>query len=76
MFKVKIKNYRKLMRWTQKELADKSNLKQQYISDLEKEPRLKSPTLHSLENIAGAFKICPLELLECQCDKCKKERAG
>jgi transcriptional regulator with XRE-family HTH domain len=76
MFKIKIKQYRKLMRWTQKELARRSHLTQQHISNLEKEPREESPTLNTLENVASALKICPLELLECQCDLCKNKRGA
>jgi len=76
MFKLKIKHYRKLKRWTQEHLAEKAGTSQEYISVLEQEPRTKSPTLHVLECIASAFDICPKELLICQCDRCKKERAS
>jgi transcriptional regulator with XRE-family HTH domain len=60
---LKIKKYRILRNISQKELANRTGLTQQYISELEKENRTKSPTLHTIEIIAAALGVGPLDLL-------------
>lgn len=55
-----IKEYRLLRGMTQKELAEKSNLNQSYISQLENNhPNAKSPTLRIMSKISKALNICP-----------------
>lgn len=71
---LRIKHFRLMRRWTQEELAHRAGISQEHISNLEKIHREKSPTLETLESIAAALDICPLELLICQCEKCKKRR--
>lgn len=72
-----IKKYRLLNKMTQHELALKSKLGQSYISQLETNcPRLKSPTLLVISNIAKALNVCPHALvrfdLKCNYDCFKK----
>lgn len=74
MFKLKIKKFRKQLNLTQKELANRCNLSQGYLSCLESNHRSKSPTLRTVETIASALGICPFELLEYTCDKCKDKK--
>jgi transcriptional regulator with XRE-family HTH domain len=51
-YKLKIKEYRILRKMTQKELAEKSECHQTYISQLEKNsPKAKSPTLKTIFKI-------------------------
>jgi transcriptional regulator with XRE-family HTH domain len=40
-------------------------LSQNYISLLEQNYRVKSPTLKTLEKIAIALNCCPLKIIEC-----------
>jgi len=59
-YKLQIKKYRMLRRMTQTELAKKANVKQSYISQLEKNSgRIKSPTLRVIFKLAAALEVCP-----------------
>lgn len=72
-FKVHLKKHRKNRGLTQKELAKKSNLSQQYIADLEKSDRTKSPTLDTIANLSLALEVCPFSLIEFNCiQHCEK----
>lgn len=73
IFILKIRYYRILRNLNQNELAKLAGVHQSHISALEKPNRTKSPTLNTLENIARALKICPLDLIQCDCFKCKGE---
>lgn len=72
MLKLKIKKYRKNM--TQKDLAKLIDVKQSYISKLENNETEDSLTLHRLELLSKALNVCPLELLECNCPKCRTKK--
>jgi len=61
-FKFKLEAVRKLKCMSQKRLAYLSNLSQSHISELERDKQ--SPTLKTVENLAGALKIHPDNLLE------------
>lgn len=52
---------RKERGWTQEELADRSGLTQQYLSDLERGKR--NPTIVTIYEIAQALEVSHLELL-------------
>ncbi|KHD34204.1 hypothetical protein NL50_17830 [Clostridium acetobutylicum] len=71
MFTLKIKQYRKKRKITQKKLSRLSGITQSYLSDLESNCRYKSPTLKTLQEIANALDVCPKELIECNCKYCK-----
>lgn len=58
-----LKYYRELKGFSQKELAEKIQTSQGYISEIEK--NIKSPTIRMLYNIACALEICPRLLLPC-----------
>ena len=60
---IKLKYYRELMGISQKELAEKIQISQGYISEIEK--NIKSPTIRMLYHISAALKICPCLLLPC-----------
>lgn len=70
MFKLKIREHREVKGISQKELAEQIGMTQAYISELESNSRDKSPTLHTIEKIAEALEVCPLDLLECHCKYC------
>ena len=70
MFQLYIKEVRKKRRLTQKELAKRCGLTQSYISQLESNLRITSPTLQTIETIAKALEICPYILISYDCDKC------
>lgn len=59
-YELLIKKYRNLRGMTQTELAKKADVKQSYISQLEKNsPKAKSPTLKVIFRIASALEVCP-----------------
>jgi DNA-binding XRE family transcriptional regulator len=59
-YTLQIKKYRILQHMTQAELARKANIKQSYISQLEKDNvKVKSPTLKVIFRIAKALGVCP-----------------
>ena len=63
-YRLFIKDYRKSRKMTQKELANKSNIDQSYISRLENNSQnLKSPTLTVIFDIAAALNVCPHMLI-------------
>lgn len=64
-----IKNIRRIKGVTQEELAFKTGLSQSYISELEAKHSIANPTIQTLEIIAKALGVCPLDLLYCDCDK-------
>ncbi|URZ15295.1 helix-turn-helix domain-containing protein [Clostridium felsineum] len=74
MFVLKIKQYRKKKKITQKKLSKLSGLAQGYISNLESDKRCKSPTLNTLETIANVLEVCPRDLVECNCKYCKSKK--
>lgn len=69
MLKVAIKNIRKFKGVTQEELALRTGLSQSYLSELERSDSLANPTFKTVETIAEALDVCPLDLLSCDCDK-------
>ena len=72
-FKINLKKHRKLKGLTQQQLARKANITQQYIADLEKDIRIKSPTLDTIASLSIALEICPYSLVEFNCIKyCNK----
>jgi len=71
-FTLKLKQYRKLKGLTQDELAAKSGLSQQYIAEIEKNERSKSPTLDTIAKLSLALEVCPYVLVDYDKDKyCK-----
>lgn len=64
-----IKNIRRIKGVTQEELAFKTGLSQSYISELEAKHSIANPTIQTLEIIAKALDVCPLDLLHCDCNK-------
>lgn len=60
--KILIKEERLKKRLTQKELSRLSGISQAHISDVEND--VKSPTIRTIEKIASALKINPLDLLK------------
>lgn len=60
--KIIIKEERLKKRLTQKELSRLSGISQSHISDIEND--VKSPTIRTIEKIASALKINPLDLLK------------
>jgi transcriptional regulator with XRE-family HTH domain len=52
---------RKARGWTQEELAERSGLTQQYLSDLERGKR--NPTIVTLYELAQALEVSHLELV-------------
>jgi transcriptional regulator with XRE-family HTH domain len=52
---------RKARGWTQEELAERSGLSQQYLSDLERGKR--NPTIVTIYELAQAFGVNHLELV-------------
>ncbi len=48
--------------WTQEELAERSGLTQQYLSDLERGKR--NPTIVTIFELAQALGVCHLELVK------------
>lgn len=73
MFKLKIKEKRLAQNISQPELSKITGISQSYLSSLEANDRQKSPTLRTLEKIAEGLNLCPLELIECNCGKCKNK---
>ena len=71
MFNLHIREVRKKLRLTQKELAEKCGFSQSYISQLESNLRVVSPTLQTVEAIAEGLKICPYILISYDCNKCR-----
>lgn len=71
MFDLHIKKVRKKLGLTQKELAEKCGFSQSYISQLESNLRVVSPTLQTVEVIAENLRICPYILMSYDCNKCK-----
>ena len=53
---------RKERGWTQEELAERSGLTQQYLSDLERGKR--NPTIVTIFELAQALGVCHLELVK------------
>lgn len=58
-----LKYHRELKGFSQKELAEKIQTSQGYISEVEK--NAKSPTIRMLYKFAHALEICPRLLLPC-----------
>ena len=69
-FLLKKKRQEKLL--SQEKLSALTGLSQGYISQLES--GTKEPTIHTINKIAEILEICPLELLDCSCEKCSKGR--
>ena len=53
---------RKARGWTQEELAERSGLSQQYLSDLERGKR--NPTVVTLFELAQALEVCHVDLVK------------
>ena len=73
MFHIDVKKARKIKNISQANLVQKTGLSQSYISELETNSTLKNPTLKIINRIAEALEICPLEMIKCDCNKCKGE---
>lgn len=72
-FIINLKKIRKEKGLSQKELAKLSGISQQYIADLEKSTRIKSPTLDTIAQISIALNICVYSLINFNCiEHCKK----
>jgi transcriptional regulator with XRE-family HTH domain len=56
-----LRRIRKARGWTQEELAERSGLSQQYLSDLERGKR--NPTIVTIYELAQAFGASHLELV-------------
>lgn len=69
MLKINLKHIRKKKFLSQGKLSDLTGLSQGYISQLE--AGTKEPTIQVVNRIAKTLNVCPLELLECDCSKCK-----
>lgn len=69
MYKLKIKKYRKLKNITQKKLAFRIGISQNFLSEIENEKY--DIKLSLLFKIGGALEECPKDLITCQhCKKC------
>lgn len=69
MLKINLKHIRKKKFLSQGKLSDLTGLSQGYISQLES--GTKKASWDVIEQIAKDLDVCPLELLECDCSKCK-----
>lgn len=69
MLKFTLNHIRQRKFLSQGKLSDLTGLSQGYISQLE--AGTKEPSWDTINQIAKALDICPLELLECDCGKCK-----
>lgn len=67
MLKLAIKTIRKTKGVTQEELSLRTGLSQSYLSELEKSDSLANPTLKTIETIAEALNVCPIDLISCDC---------
>lgn len=68
MYVLKIKKYRKLKKITQKQLASKIGISQNFLSEIENQKY--DIGLNLLFKIGDALEECPLNLLECNCKRC------
>lgn len=73
MLYIDVKKARKAKNISQANLVQKTGLSQSYISELESNPKAKNPTIKILNQIAKALDVCPLELVDCNCNKCSGE---
>jgi transcriptional regulator with XRE-family HTH domain len=71
MYILKIKEFRKLKNVTQKQLAFKIGVSQNFLSEIEHQKY--DIKLSLLFRIAGALEECPKDLIGCGCTKCNKE---
>ena len=69
MLKLEIKSIRKTKGVTQEELSLRTNLSQSYLSELEKHNSGANPTFQTIEIIAEALGVCPIDLIKCDCKK-------
>lgn len=76
VFEFSFKNIRISKNITQEELANRCNLSQSYVSELENNSSTgKSPTLDTVKKIAMQLDVCPKDLLICDCEKCRNEKS-
>ena len=82
-FIIQLKKYRKIKGLTQKQLGNIIGVTQQYVAELERIDRAKSPTLEVILDLCCALKICPCDLVQfnCggkdfvgECNSCKRKR--
>lgn len=73
MLYIDIKKSRKVKNISQADLVQKTGLSQSYISELESNPNAKNPTIKVINQIAEALDVCPLEIIDCNCNKCSGE---
>lgn len=78
MYKLKIRKYRKLKKLTQKELAIRIGISQNYLSEVENGKYDIRVSL--LFKVGHALERCPKDLIECEyyfydCKKCLKRKA-
>jgi transcriptional regulator with XRE-family HTH domain len=62
LFGRNVRKFRELKGWSQEELADRSGLHRTYISGIER--GVRNPTIEIVGEIASAFNVAPLHLLE------------
>lgn len=68
--KLNLKHYRQMRGMTQQELSNLSNISRPYISALENYRNYKSPTLETLMSLSRALQVCPILLLNYNCNNC------
>ena len=68
-FVINLKKYRKIRGLTQRELAEKVGVTQQYIASIEKINRTKSPTLDVIAKLSIALRVCPYYLINFNCQE-------
>lgn len=73
MLYIDVKKARKNKNISQAKLVQKTGLSQSYISELESNPSAENPTLKTINKIAQALDVCPLEIIDCNCNKCGEE---
>lgn len=72
-YRIDIEDFRKIKFMSQNKLAEKLNISQGYLSEIEH--KLKSPTLRMLYKIAEELDVCPRLLIKCtiECNECTKK---
>lgn len=71
MLSLDIKGIRKSNIITQEKLSNLTGLSQSYISSLESSCEKVNPTINTISEIAKALDVCPLDIISCNCEKCK-----
>lgn len=66
MYKLKIKKYRKVKKYTQWQLSHKIRISQNFLSEIEHQKY--DIRLSLLFKIGQALKVCPKDLIDCTCN--------